>query len=145
LENLHLRRLEARDVTEISQILKAITEKQGTKDYQRAVEEEVKRDDRVSFVAEVNGKVVGFIITYILYGAFGVEKSAWIGLFGVDPKYMGRGVGERMAHQVFDSAKKMGIKNIFSSVGWDSTDLLSFFKSLGFDRSNFINLEKTLD
>jgi len=145
LENLHLRRLEARDVTEISQILKAITEKQGTKDYQRAVEEEVKRDDRVSFVAELNGKVVGFIITYILYGAFGVEKSAWIGLFGVDPKYMGRGVGERMAHQVFDSAKKMGIKNIFSSVGWDSTDLLSFFKSLGFDRSNFINLEKTLD
>jgi len=50
-----------------------------------------------------------------------------------------------MAHQVFDSLKKMGIKNIFSSVGWDSTDLLSFFKSLGFDRSNFINLEKTVD
>ena len=145
MEKLRLRRLEAQDVTEISQILKAITEKQGTKDYQRAVEEEVKRDDRVSFVAELNGKVVGFIITYILYGAFGVEKSAWIGLFGVDPKYMGRGVGERMAHQVFDSLKKMGIKNIFSSVGWDSTDLLSFFKSLGFDRSNFINLEKTVD
>ena len=145
MEKLRLRRLEAQDVTEISQILKAITEKQGTKDYQRAVEEEVKRDDRVSFVAELNGKVVGFIITYILYGAFGVEKSAWIGLFGVDPKYMGRGVGERMAHHVFDSLKKMGIKNIFSSVGWDSTDLLSFFKSLGFDRSNFINLEKTLD
>ena len=145
MEKLRLRRLEAQDVTEISQILKAITEKQGTKDYQRAVEEEVKRDDRVSFVAELNGKVVGFIITYILYGAFGVEKGAWIGLFGVDPKYMGRGVGERMAHQVFDSLKKMGIKNIFSSVGWDSTDLLSFFKSLGFDRSNFINLEKTVD
>jgi len=145
LEKLRLRRLEARDVTEISQILKAITEKQGTKDYQRAVEEEVKRDDRVSFVAELNGRVVGFIITYILYGAFGVEKSAWIGLFGVDPKYMGRGVGERMAHQVFDSLKEMGIKNIFSSVGWDSTDLLSFFKSLGFDRSSFINLEKTVD
>ena len=145
MEKLRLRRLEARDVTEISQILKAITEKQGTKDYQRAVEEEVKRDDRVSFVAELNGRVVGFIITYILYGAFGVEKSAWIGLFGVDPKYMGRGVGERMAHQVFDSLKEMGIKNIFSSVGWDSTDLLSFFKSLGFDRSSFINLEKTVD
>ena len=145
MEKLCLRRLEARDVTEISQILKAITEKQGTKDYQRAVEEEVKRDDRVSFVAELNGRVVGFIITYILYGAFGVEKSAWIGLFGVDPKYMGRGVGERMAHQVFDSLKEMGIKNIFSSVGWDSTDLLSFFKSLGFDRSSFINLEKTVD
>ena len=145
MEKLRLRGLEARDVTEISKILKAITEKRGTKDYQRAVEEEVKREDRVSFVAELNGKVVGFIITYILYGAFGLEKSAWIGLFGVDPKYMGRGVGERMAQEVFNSLRKIGIKNIFSSVGWDSTDLLSFFKSLGFDRSNFINLEKTID
>jgi ribosomal protein S18 acetylase RimI-like enzyme len=145
LEKLRLRGLEARDVTEISKILKAITEKRGTKDYQRAVEEEVKRKDRVSFVAELDGKVVGFIITYILYGAFGLEKSAWIGLFGVDPKYMGRGVGERMAQEVFNSLRKIGIKNIFSSVGWDSTDLLSFFKSLGFDRSNFINLEKTID
>lgn len=145
MEKLRLRRLEARDVTEISKILKAITEKRGTKDYQRAVEEEVKREERVSFVAELDGKVVGFIITYILYGAFGVEKSAWIGLFGVDPKYMGRGVGERMAREVFDSLRKIGIKNIFSSVRWDSTDVLSFFKSLGFDRSNFINLEKTVD
>ena len=145
MEKLRLRGLEARDVTEISKILKAITEKRGTKDYQRAVEEEVKRKDRVSFVAEIDGKVVGFIITYILYGAFGLEKSAWIGLFGVDPKYMGRGVGERMAQEVFDSLRKIDIKNIFSSVGWDSTDLLSFFKSLGFDRSNFINLEKIID
>ena len=145
MEELRLRRLEARDVTEISKILKAITEKRGTKDYQRAVEEEVKREDRVSLVSELDGKVVGFIITYILYGAFGLEKSAWIGLFGVDPKYMGRGVGETMAQEVFDSLRKIGIKNIFSSVEWDSTDLLSFFKSLGFDRSNFINLEKTVD
>lgn len=145
MEKLRLRRLEARDVTEISKILNAITEKRGTKDYQRAVEEEVKREDRVSFVAELDGKVVGFIIAYILYGAFGLEKSAWIGLFGVDPKYMDRGVGERMAQEVFDSLRKIGIRNIFSSVRWDSTDLLSFFKSLGFDRSNFINLEKTVD
>jgi hypothetical protein len=29
-------------------------------------------------------------------------------------------------------------------VRWDSTDMLSFFKTLGFDRSNFINLRKVL-
>jgi ribosomal protein S18 acetylase RimI-like enzyme len=89
--------------------------------------------------------VVGFLITYILYGGFGLEKSAWIGLFGVDPKYMGQGIGKRMAGEVFDVFRKLNIGNIFTSVKWDSTDLLSFFKSLGFDRSNFINLEKILD
>ena len=145
MEKLIIRRLGKQDLTDISKILKAITEKRGTIDYQRAVEEEVKNRDRVSFVAELDSKVVGFLITYILYGGFGLEKSAWIGLFGVDPKYMGQGIGKRMAQEVFKEFKKMDIQNIYSSVKWDSTDLLSFFKTLGFDRSDFVNLEKALD
>jgi GNAT superfamily N-acetyltransferase len=145
VQNLIIRRLEARDAGDISRIQKAIAKELGTIDYHRVVEEEAKKEDRVSFVAELDGKVVGFLITYILYGGFGLEKSAWIGLFGVDPKHMGKGIGKRMAGEVFDVFRKLNIGNIFTSVKWDSTDLLSFFKSLGFDRSNFINLEKILD
>ena len=145
MEKLVIRRLGEQDLTDISKILKAITEKRGIIDYRRAVEEEIKNKDRVSFVAELDSKVVGFLITYILYGGFGLEKSAWIGLFGVDPKYMGKGIGKRMAQEVFKEFKKMDVGNIYSSVEWDSTDVLSFFKSLGFERSNFINLEKSLD
>ncbi len=142
---LLIRRLEERDSEDISRIQAAITKEPGTIDYRKVIEEEVKKDNRVSFVAELDGRVVGFIITYILYGGFGLQKSAWIGLFGVEPKYMGSGIGKRMAKEVFDELTKINIKNIFTSVKWDSVDLLSFFKSLGFDRSNFINLEKILD
>lgn len=145
MEKLVIRRLGEQDLTDISKILKAITEKRGIIDYRRAVEEEVKNKNRVSFVAELDSKVVGFLITYILYGGFGLEKSAWIGLFGVDPKYMGQGIGKKMAQEVFKEFKKMDVLNVYSSVKWDSTDLLSFFKFLGFDRSDFVNLEKTLD
>jgi len=145
VENFLIRRLEPGDADDICRIQKAIAEELGTIDYHRVVKEEAKREDRVSFVAELDGQVVGFLITYILYGGFGLEKSAWIGFFGVDPKYMGQGIGKRMAGEVFDVFRKINIGNIFTSVKWDSTDLLSFFKSLGFDRSNFINLEKILD
>ncbi|UCG65427.1 MAG: GNAT family N-acetyltransferase [Deltaproteobacteria bacterium] len=145
MEKLIIRRLGKQDLADISKILKAITEKRGIIDYRRAVEEEVKNKNRVSFVAELDSNVVGFLITYILYGGFGLEKSAWIGLFGVDPKYMGQGIGKKMAQEVFKEFKKMDVRNVYSSVKWDSTDLLSFFKSLGFDRSDFVNLEKTLD
>jgi len=145
LQNLIIRGLEIRDSEDISRIQEAITKEPSTIDYYRIVEEEAKKDDRVSFVAELDGKVVGFMITYILYGGFGLEKSAWIGLFGVEPKYMGSGIGKRMAREVFDVLMKMNIKNIFTSVKWDSVDLLSFFKSLGFDRCEFINLKKVID
>jgi len=145
LQNLIIRGLEVRDSEDISRIQEAVTKEPSTIDYYRIVEEELKKEDRVSFVAELDGKVVGFMITYILYGGFGLEKSAWIGLFGVEPKYMGSGIGKRMAREVFDVLMKINIKNIFTSVKWDSVDLLSFFKSLGFDRCNFINLKKTFD
>ena len=145
MENLLIRRLEARDADDISRIQEAITKQPGTIDYHTVVEPEARKEDGVSFVAELDGKVVGYMITYIIYGGFGLEKSAWVGLFGVDPRYMGRGIGKMLAREVFDVFRKIGIINVFTSVKWDSTDLLSFFKSLGFGRCDFINLEKILD
>jgi len=145
LQNLIIRNLEVRDSDDISRIQEAITKELSAIDYHKIVKEEVKKDNSVNVVAELDGKVVGFIITYILYGGFGLQKSAWIGLFGVEPKYMGSGIGKRMAKEVFDELTKINIKNIFTSVKWDSVDLLSFFKSLGFDRCEFINLKKVID
>jgi ribosomal protein S18 acetylase RimI-like enzyme len=58
---------------------------------------------------------------------------------------MGRGIGESLAKEIFKIYKETGITSVYTSVRWDSTDLLSFFKTLGFDRSNFINLRKILD
>ncbi|MBW2333959.1 MAG: GNAT family N-acetyltransferase [Deltaproteobacteria bacterium] len=145
MQNLIIRNLKIGDSQDISRIQESITKEPSTIDYHKVVQEEVKKDNSVNVVAELDGKVVGFIITYLLHGGFGLEKSAWIGLFGVEPKYMGSGIGKRMAKEVFDELTKMNIKNIFTSVKWDSVDLLSFFKSLGFDRCNFINLKKVID
>ena len=57
---------------------------------------------------------------------------------------MGLGIGKALAHEIFELYSKKGIKNIYSSVRWDATDMLSFFKTMGFDRSNFINLRKEM-
>lgn len=145
MENLLIRRLEARDADDISRIQEAITKQPVAIDYRTVVEAEARKEDRVSFVAELDGKVVGYMITYIIYGGFGLEKSAWVGLFGVDPRYMGRGIGKMLAREVFEVFRNIDVRNVFTSVKWDSTDLLSFFKSLGFRRCDFINLEKILD
>ena len=145
MKDLLIRKLQIDDAESICRIQESITKEPITIDYRKVAEEEAKNKDGVSFVAELDGKVVGFMITYIIYGGFGLEKSAWIGVFGVEPKYMGSGIGKRLAKEIFDVITERGIKNIFTSVMWDSTDLLSFFKSLGFDRCEFINLKKIID
>jgi N-acetylglutamate synthase-like GNAT family acetyltransferase len=58
---------------------------------------------------------------------------------------MGQGIGKRLADEIFKFCKEKGVTNVFTSVSWDSTDILSFFKTLGFNRSDFINLRKSLE
>lgn len=140
-----IRELKTEDAEEISRIQASITQTAVSIDYRKIVEDRVNNPESANFIAEFEGKVVGFMISYILLGGFGIEKSAWIAMFGVDPKLMGQGIGKKMAEEVFRFYKQKGITNIHTSVRWDSTDLLSFFKTLGFDRSEFINLRRVLD
>ena len=84
------------------------------------------------------------MITRILSGVFGIKKSAWITIMGVNPEFMGRGIGQSLAKSVFDYTKERGLKDVYISVLWDSPDILSFCKNLGFDRSKFVNLVKKL-
>jgi ribosomal protein S18 acetylase RimI-like enzyme len=145
VDNVQIRRLRREDADEIGRIYAAITRKPVDTDFKRIVEDHALREEDACFVAEQEGKVVGFMISYIVTGGFGEAKSAWIATLGVDPNFMGMGIGASLAHEILRFYKTEGIENVYTSVRWDSTDLLSFFKTLGFDRSNFINLRKVLD
>lgn len=144
MENIQVRRLKLEDADDILRIESAITQRPFALDLKRIVEEQVGRKGDASFVAEIKGKVVGYMISYITSGNFGVDRSAWISLFGVDPRFMGQGIGKELADHIFQVYREQDIANIFTSVRWDSTDLLSFFKALGFGRSEFVHLRKEL-
>jgi ribosomal protein S18 acetylase RimI-like enzyme len=146
IENLVIRKIRLEDADEISRIQAGIIKSPANTDFRRIIEGQVrKEDEEASFVAEIDGKVVGYMISYIIYAGFGLDKSAWIATLGVDPRFMGQGIGKELAEEIFKFYSQRGIKHILTSVRWDSVDLLSFFKTLGFDRSHFINLRKELD
>ena len=145
MENFNIRRLKADDADAITEIYAAITRRSVEPDFKRVVEGHARNGEEACFVAEHQGKVVGFMISYILTAGFGETKSAWIATVGVDPDYMGQGIGAEMARKIFEIYKAAGIEKVYTSVRWDSTDLLSFFKTLGFDRSAFINLKKAIN
>lgn len=145
MDNFQIRRLKVEDAEEITRIYAEITRQPVEPDFKKVVEEHAQSGDEACFVAEHQGKVVGFMISYILTAGFGETKSAWIATLGVDPNFMGQGIGAGMAQKIFEIYKASGIETVYTSVRWDSTDMLSFFKTLGFDRSKFINLRKVID
>ena len=145
MEDALIRKLKAKDAEDISKIYASITQTPVKDDFIYIIEEQVNRKEDASFVAEFDGSVVGYMISIVISGGFGIKKSTWISNMGVNPKFMGQGIGESLAKKIFDFSREKGIKDIYTSVRWDSPDLLSFFKTLGFDRSNFINLRKLLE
>jgi len=145
VEKVIIRELHGDDAADICRIFGDIIQKPVSPDFKHIIERHAAREKDACVVAELNGKVVGFLISYILTMGFGIDKSAWIATLGVDPSFMGQGIGDSMAKEIFKYYKGQGIHNVYTSVRWDSPDLLSFFKTLGFDRSNFANLRKTID
>jgi ribosomal protein S18 acetylase RimI-like enzyme len=134
---LQIRRFKPEDMVDINRIRREIEH--------TTPHTELKQIEESYLVVERQGEVVGYILCYISSGCFGVEKSAWISMIGVDPKHMGQGIGKQLAAEALAHFKAQGIQTVYASVAWDSTDILSFFKSLGFDRSAFINLMIDLD
>jgi ribosomal protein S18 acetylase RimI-like enzyme len=145
LENVTIRKLSAADTNEIIRIYKSITLQSGDIDIEEVVADRAYRNTDACFVAEHQGRLVGFIVSYQMTGSFGIQQSAWIPTFGVDPDFMGRGIGKRLAEAVFNYYKAKGVQNVYTSVRWYDTDVLSFLRTIGFDRSEFINLQKRLE
>ena len=144
MESYKIRKIRIQDADRIGEIQEAVTKSSVKIDFKKILNEQLRSDEDASFVADLEGRVVGYMISYTFSGGFGLERSAWIATLGVDPDFMGQGIGKALAAEILRVYEEKGIKNIFTSVPWDSVDLLSFFKTLGFDRSRFINLNINL-
>jgi ribosomal protein S18 acetylase RimI-like enzyme len=144
-KGIKIRKIRIEDVSEIVSIQESIIQKRVSKKWVQMVEDHLKKQEGVGFVALKEGQLVGFIIGEIKGEGFGLEQSGWIEVVGVHPRQMGVGIGRILAEKLFSFFKKEGIQDIHTSVRWDAGDMLSFFKAIGFDRSPFINLSKHLD
>jgi len=64
----------------------------------------------LSFVGEVKGKIVGFVIGTIGGPEFSLPVSGWLNIVGVEPEYQGRGVGKALVKHFIDTCQKDRIR-----------------------------------
>jgi N-acetylglutamate synthase-like GNAT family acetyltransferase len=136
--------MRVKDLAQVVKIQEAITKTKITPEEIVSLKEHIKKAGTVSFVAVIEGQVKGFVISEIMTNSFGIDQGGWIKNLGVHPKHMGEKLGQTLASHLFQAYKKKNIFEIYTAARWDSVDLLSFFKSIGFDRSDFINLYKKI-
>jgi predicted N-acetyltransferase YhbS len=95
-----------------------------------------------SIVAEVDGRVVGFIMGDVYFGEFGIpETTATIDSLGVDPAMQNKGLASELLDQFMMNMKVGGVTKVYTLVNWDDFALEKFFSRHKFAPSKRINLE----
>ena len=100
------------------------------------------KSSQVSLVAEMEGKIFGFILGDVSGWEFGVPDTiGWIDTIGIDPAYQKKGLAKALAQELIRRLKTIGVRTIYTLVSWSDWDLLQFFHAMGFTRGDMINLE----
>ena len=114
---------------------------------------------RPALVAEMDNKVVGFIMGYVSGWEFGVPDTiGWIDTLGVDPDYQRRGIGKTLFQALIDNFKHSGreqisdskdsetskiegVNIVYTLVNWNDWDLIQFYDYMGFKKGEMLNLK----
>jgi ribosomal protein S18 acetylase RimI-like enzyme len=147
MTDITVRPMKEKDIDQAADIHRKVMRNGPDREVSYAIEDLftsfIKKSPKTCIVAEKDNNVVGFIVGCIKEWGFGVERSGWIEMIEVDPKFMGKGIGTTLGDALIHYFKEEGLKSVYTTVRWDSGDLVAFFKSIGFDKSGFINLEYT--
>ena len=103
-------------------------------------------DLRVSLVAELDGRVVGFVTARVSLGEFGrADPAAELDTLGVSPEYRSRGVGRALLSQLLVNLASLRIERVVTEVDWNDHNLLAFFGRCGFAPSQTLAFDRILD
>ncbi len=117
---------------------------------------------RPALVAELKGKVVGFIMGYVSGWEFGVpDTTGWIDTLGVDPEFQRRGIGRALFNALIENFRHtgteqnpgvdedaepsiQGVNVVYTLTNWNDWDLIQFYNAMGFKKGEMLNLKLKL-
>ena len=147
LSGVNMRPLTMSDLDAIVEIDRKVLGKVRRDFWRQKIELPNPRYPLSGLVAEVEGKVIGFIVGEVSGWEFGIpETVGWISTIGVDPDHQHRGVARELSQEFIKNLKSIGVSVVYTLVNWSDWDLLKFFRAMGFTRGGeMINLELKIE
>jgi ribosomal protein S18 acetylase RimI-like enzyme len=140
-----IRPLTELDIDAITRIDERITGKYRPEVWEQRVVYYIRRDPDAPKVADLDGKVVGFMLGEVRGGEFGLEEpTGWIEFFGVDPSARGSGIGRRLTDALLAHFRSQGARIARTVVATRDKEIDTFIRAMGFAPAPLTALEKAL-
>lgn len=91
-------------------------------------------DKQFCYVAEYEGKVVGFIIGSIIEKSQGAWTYGYVQWLGVKDRYQSKGIGRKMLVKMTHTFIEEGANMMMLDTAKDNEGAIAFFKKRGFDK-----------
>jgi len=89
-------------------------------------------EGELSFVAEEDGEIYGFIFAKMLNGICNCEKVIWIENMGVDPYLRRCSIGNKLLREVLRTGQAQGAEIAHSMIQPDNLPSIMLHKKIGF-------------
>ncbi|HVS04309.1 MAG TPA: GNAT family N-acetyltransferase [Thermoanaerobaculia bacterium] len=130
---VRIRPVDELDIGDIAAIDEKIGGRYRPEVWEKRVFYYIRRDPEASYVAEADGRVVGFMLGEVRSGDFGMEEpTGWVEVLGVDPDQRGQAVGRRLAEAMLSHFRQLGAVRVNTLVDDRMPQIESFFRALGF-------------
>jgi len=86
----------------------------------------------LSFVAEEEGEIIGFIFAQMLHHVYNAENMVWIENMGVHEYYRRMGIGYKLLSKALEEGKKLGATVGHSAIQPDNVRSIMLHKKAGF-------------
>jgi GNAT superfamily N-acetyltransferase len=146
-DNIVVRLMNEHDLEAIVKIDAAGSGRRRSRYFELMLQRSVKQPAlQISLAAEVDGRIVGFVIASLYYGEYGVsEPTASLEAVGVNPANRGQHIGKALLRQLRLNLSALRVTTLRTEVSWDDFDLLAFFKKEGFSPARRLCLDCALD
>ena len=143
---VRVRPLDELDIGGITRIDERITGIYRPEVWERRVGYYLRRDPDSSQVAEVDGRLVGFMLGDVRAGEFGIEQpSGWIERFGIDPDYRGRDLGRQMFEAIVRHFRDCGATAVRTMADQGDRAVAGYLSAMGFKPSALQALEMAIE
>lgn len=146
MDEVKIRQLEDTDLGDIVALDETISGRYRPDVWEDRLNYYFRRDPEACVVADLDGKVVGFMLGELRGGEFGLEEeTGWIEVLGVDPRMRGKSIGRRLTEAMLDHFRSSGAHSVRTLVEEGMGGIGEFFSALGFSRSPIVAFAKRLE